>query len=60
VADFSASWQHCATQHLDLTLSITGVGPIGPSLLSLLQMKFSLKVLKVRHLEKLSIPQAGS
>jgi hypothetical protein len=39
------------------TLSLTGTAPIGPSLLN---MKISLKVLKVRYHQKLSIPQAGS
>ena len=40
-----------------LTLSLTGVGPIGPSLP---YMQISLKVLKVRYRQKLGIPQAGS
>jgi hypothetical protein len=42
---------------LPLTLSLTGVGPIGPSLP---YMQISLKVLKVRFHQKLIIPQAGS
>jgi len=40
-----------------LTLSLTGVGPFGPSLTN---MEFALKVLKVRYRQKLGIPQAGS
>jgi hypothetical protein len=40
-----------------LTLSLTGVGTIGPSLP---YMQISLKVLKVRYRQKLGIPQAGS
>jgi hypothetical protein len=40
-----------------LTLSLTGVGPFGPSLP---YMQISLKVLKVRYRQKLGIPQAGS
>jgi hypothetical protein len=40
-----------------LALSLTGVGPIGPSLP---YMQISLKVLKVRYRQKLGIPQAGS
>jgi hypothetical protein len=40
-----------------LTLSLTGVGPIGPSLP---YMKIPLKVLKVRYRQKLCIPQDGS
>ncbi len=40
-----------------LTLSLTGVGPFGPSLA---YMQISLKVLKVRYRQKLDIPQAGS
>jgi hypothetical protein len=42
---------------LDLTLSLTGVGPIGPSPS---YMQISLKLLKVRYRQKLGIPQAGS
>ena len=44
-------------QFLSLTLSLTGVGPFGPSLP---YMQISLKVLKVRYRQKLGIPQAGS
>ncbi len=40
-----------------LTLSLTGVGPFGPSLTN---MQIALKVLKVRYRQKLGIPQAGS
>ncbi len=40
-----------------LTLSLTGVGPIGPSPS---YMQISLKVLKVRYRQKLGIPEAGS
>ena len=40
-----------------LTLSLTGVGPFGPSLP---YMQISLKVLKLRFRQKLGIPQAGS
>ncbi len=40
-----------------LTLSLTGVGPFGPSLTN---MEFALKVLNVRYRQKLGIPQAGS
>ena len=40
-----------------LTLSLTGVGPIGPSLT---YMHITLKMLKVRYRQKLGIPQAGS
>ena len=40
-----------------LTLSLTGVGPFGPSLT---YMEFALKVLKIRYRQKLGIPQAGS
>jgi hypothetical protein len=42
---------------LYLTLSLTGVGPFGPSLTF---MEFALKVLKIRYRQKLGIPQAGS
>jgi hypothetical protein len=40
-----------------LTLSLTGVGPFGPSFTN---MQIALKVLKVRYRQKLGIPQAGS
>ncbi len=40
-----------------LTLSLTGVGPFGPSLT---YIEFALKVLKIRYRQKLGIPQAGS
>jgi len=38
-----------------LTLSLTGVGPFGPSLT---KMQIALKVLKVRYRQKIGIPQA--
>jgi hypothetical protein len=40
-----------------LALSLTGVGPIGPSLP---YMQIPLKFLKVRYRQKLCIPQDGS
>ncbi len=40
-----------------LTLSLTGVGPFGPSLT---YMEFALKMLKIRYRQKIGIPQAGS
>jgi hypothetical protein len=40
-----------------LNLSLTGVGPFGPSLT---YMEFALKELKIRYRQKLGIPQAGS
>jgi hypothetical protein len=40
-----------------LTLSLTGVGPFGPSLL---YVKIPQNVLKVRYRKKIDIPQAGS
>ena len=40
-----------------LTLSLTGVGPFGPSLP---YMQITLNVLKVRYRQKIGIPQAGS
>jgi hypothetical protein len=42
---------------ISLTLSLTGVGPFGPSLTN---MQIALKVLKVRYRQKIGIPQAGS
>ncbi len=42
---------------LPLTLSLTGVGPFGPSLP---YMQITLNVLKVRYRQKIGIPQAGS
>jgi hypothetical protein len=42
---------------LGLTLSLTGGGPIDPSLT---YMQIPLKELKVRYRQKLGIPQAGS
>jgi hypothetical protein len=40
-----------------LTLSLTRLGPFGPSLLN---MKIPENVLKVRYRQKIGIPQAGS
>jgi hypothetical protein len=40
-----------------LTLSLTGVGPFGPSLP---YMQITINVLKVRYRQKIGIPQAGS
>jgi hypothetical protein len=40
-----------------LTLSLTGVGPFGPSLL---HMQIPLNVLKVSYRQKIGIPQAAS
>jgi hypothetical protein len=54
---FSSSSFHIHKINSFLTLSLTGVGPFGPSLIN---MKFALKVLKVRYRQKLGIPQAGS
>ncbi len=48
---------HCDRSRSALTLSLTGVGPIGPAPAN---MQISLKVLKVRFRQKLGIPQAGS
>ena len=47
---------HCFRK-MALTLSLTGVGPFGPSLP---YMQIPLKVVKVRYRQKLCIPQAGS
>jgi hypothetical protein len=41
----------------NLTLSLTGVGPFGPSLL---YMQIPLNVLKVSYRQKIGIPQAVS
>ncbi len=53
----SCTWPNCAPNRVVLNLSLTGVGPIGPSLHF---MQIPLKVLKVKYRQKLGIPQAGS
>ena len=47
----------CFHLTVPLTLSLTGVGPFGPSLP---YTQIYLKVLKVRYRQNLGIPEAGS
>jgi hypothetical protein len=56
IDNFALPWK-MSSEQIPLTLSLTGVGPIDPSLP---YMQISLKVLKVRYRQKLGIPQAGS